>query len=421
VNIVRCADTSLISDNKANARPHTFQCASSKHFTVVLFYKRMIQAGGAERLLLKEYKYFKRMGYTVCILSYRIDPVMLFGEVVDVEDLVELGDRFPFSQIRLAQFMKKNPDAIYLCASGQIDIYLASLISGVGYSLHLHHPNFMILESDDKYSIFQRKAFEYLKRKSYEEEALTRTKKSLTVWERVVVNIKAPFQIGSIKRARHTLVVSEFARHEKQIMYGVDSHVLYGAIETEVLSRAAGSIPTDAQGGAPVLLCVARHDPNKRIDILIRAYQYFLERNPKAILLIGGTGPETSCLRALTERLGLMEGVRFLGFIPDEDIYDYYAAADLFISIDFADYRITMFESLAMGTPVLISDEAECDEVLLSSGYVYMTEPAPHAVAVAIEKALDASPILDQEQLNQLLMGYTWEHFSRKVAAILEA
>ena len=42
---------------------------------IILFYKCLIEPGGAERLLIEEYKSLKQMGYSVTVISQKISDI----------------------------------------------------------------------------------------------------------------------------------------------------------------------------------------------------------------------------------------------------------------------------------------------------------------------------------------------------------
>jgi len=47
--------------------------------------------------------------------------------------------------------------------------------------------------------------------------------------------------------------------------------------------------------------------------------------------LIAGTGRLEEPLRELAAALGVSDGVRFLGFVPDEELPELYSSVDLFV------------------------------------------------------------------------------------------
>jgi rhamnosyl/mannosyltransferase len=72
-----------------------------------------------------------------------------------------------------------------------------------------------------------------------------------------------------------------------------------------------------------IVFFVGRHAAYKGIDYLIEAEKYI---QSDCIILIGGRGPETERLKAMTHS----ERIRFIGRIPNEYLRCYYYASDIF-------------------------------------------------------------------------------------------
>lgn len=103
------------------------------------------------------------------------------------------------------------------------------------------------------------------------------------------------------------------------------------------------------------ILVVSRLDPRKGIDKAIRAFAELDRSN--AELVIGGTGRLESSLRELAENLGVSDRVRFLGFVPDEELPSLYSSADLFmLPSEYEGFGIVFMEAMACGTPVIGTD-----------------------------------------------------------------
>lgn len=387
---------------------------------IALFYKKLIEPGGAERLLIEEYKQFTRIGYKVDIVSFRIHPDALFGAEIRPGDKVELGGSWAASMLKLVAYMRRHPDALFLCASGHIDVYMASVIAGKEYSLHIHHPSYMSFNETDKYSIFQRRHFEPMLNSNFGASRFKKIKDGLTFRRKLFINVRAFMSIRSIRKSRTNFVLSEYCRKEKRILFGIESKVLCGALDEKVFAYKPRKDFREFEGYKHKLLTIARLDENKRIDELLRAHKLLLQQEPDSILLIGGRGPEMQKLTAFAEELGIEDKVRFLGFVPDDDLFDWYAMADAFVSIDWADYRITMYESLVMGTPVILSDESEYDPTLIESSWLTVTHPEPKATSEAMLKALRTPPKTSREELNGLLTNFTWNRYCRNIAEALD-
>jgi glycosyltransferase involved in cell wall biosynthesis len=117
--------------------------------------------------------------------------------------------------------------------------------------------------------------------------------------------------------------------------------------------------------GAPLLLAVQRLAPEKRVDILVEAMPSILRRHPAAVLVIGGTGRARPDLESLAHRLGVGDSVRFAGYVPDEELGVYYAAADVFVfHSTYETFGVVLGEAMAAGKPVVSVNTTAIPEVV---------------------------------------------------------
>jgi glycosyltransferase involved in cell wall biosynthesis len=100
-------------------------------------------------------------------------------------------------------------------------------------------------------------------------------------------------------------------------------------------------------------------DPRKRIDLLIQA---FLAANVDGELVIGGAGTDYARLKRLARQ---DRRIKFLGFIPEERLADFYNSLDLFVfPTKIEGYGLPMVEAFACKKPViLLRDAIVTDEI----------------------------------------------------------
>lgn len=387
--------------------------------SIVLFYKKLIKPGGAERLLLKEYQYFKSINYETRIVCFEYNESLEFNEHININDIISFNKGNSIENIlSLTNFMKKNRNSTYLCNSGYIDFYIASIFSNTSYSLHIHQPSFMSFNEKDKYSLFMKRAFNKLSNTNYGAKRFLNIKKKMSIKELIYLNLRSIISISAVKKAKDVFVLSDYAKLEKKEMYSIAAHNFTGALESDIFEYKINKIG-EYDEFKYKLISIARLDVNKRLDELIIGFSNFLKKEPSSILLIGGTGDEFNNLNDLIIELGIEKNVKLLGFVPDELLYDYYAWADLFVSIDWADFRITSYEAMAVGTKVLLSDETDPNTELLNSGYYYLTEPTSNEVEISIEKSLKNDDLLELNELKKLLKNYTWKNYFNKIEKVL--
>lgn len=113
-----------------------------------------------------------------------------------------------------------------------------------------------------------------------------------------------------------------------------------------------------------VVLALGRLATNKGYDLLIDGFSVLASRVPEARLrlALGGENLDPQeqgildGLKAKVADLGLTDRVDFSGFIPDEELPDYYRAADLFVlSSRYEPFGMTAIEAMASGTPTIVT------------------------------------------------------------------
>jgi len=95
----------------------------------------------------------------------------------------------------------------------------------------------------------------------------------------------------------------------------------------------------------------------KGVDILIKSIPIVKKSIPSVSIHIAGTGPQESELKNLVKRLNLEDHVKFLGFISDEEKYQYYNVCKLVVVPSRWDCQpTTLFDAAASGKPVIASN-----------------------------------------------------------------
>lgn len=114
-------------------------------------------------------------------------------------------------------------------------------------------------------------------------------------------------------------------------------------------------------GEAPTVISLRNFDPVYDIPNLLRAIALVLAQRPDARFVIVGRGPLEAELKALAQSLGIMDQVRFVGFVPNVELPDYLSAMDIYVSTSLSDAGIaaSTAEAMACGLPVVITDSGE--------------------------------------------------------------
>ncbi|WP_109118795.1 nucleotidyltransferase family protein [Azospirillum sp. TSO22-1] len=143
------------------------------------------------------------------------------------------------------------------------------------------------------------------------------------------------------------------------------------AVDTDaVRARAADALPETAADlfAKPVLLSVALLEWQKGYDVLIAAHAKLRAAGIDHTLAIAGDGSLANDLRALADRLGVADSVRFLGYLKNP--YPVMARArGLVLASRLEGFALVVAEALALGTPVVSTRVAGPDEILADGAY----------------------------------------------------
>lgn len=138
--------------------------------------------------------------------------------------------------------------------------------------------------------------------------------------------------------------------------------------------------------GYRVVTNIGRLTMQKNLPNLLHAAKEVIERAPKTIFLIVGSGEQYFELISLAADLGISDHVIFTGFQRGKRWRDAYAIADLFVMPSISEpFGLTALEAIGYGTPVLMSRQSGVAEVIRNSlkvNFWDISEMANQIVAV---------------------------------------
>jgi glycosyltransferase involved in cell wall biosynthesis len=131
-------------------------------------------------------------------------------------------------------------------------------------------------------------------------------------------------------------------------------------------------------GESPVVLTVARQEPYKRTDLLIRAVVELRSRAVPARLVVVGDGSGLAACRELAARLGAQDVVTFTGQAHEEMLGRWWASASVYATASLQEaFGIGLAEALVAGLPVVASGIAAHREVIRRAGSGTLAELCP--------------------------------------------
>lgn len=135
----------------------------------------------------------------------------------------------------------------------------------------------------------------------------------------------------------------------------------------------------------PYALFLSRINHKKGLDRLITAWKWV----PKLTLIIAGNDEEAYLpeLKALAQREGVADRVRFLGPVSDEHKWALYECAEMFVLPSYSEnFGNVVAEAMAMACPVVITPEVGLAELVEQVGAGIVSPGEPRVFAEAVTK-----------------------------------
>jgi phosphatidylinositol alpha-1,6-mannosyltransferase len=170
---------------------------------------------------------------------------------------------------------------------------------------------------------------------------------------RMIYPILTPV-IRAIWRSAETVVAK--CAGEAEMIRAVERKASISLVPNGVhldLFQPGESVP---DGGPLCLLCVARLIERKGQHHLIEAVRRLVGDGVDVTLDLVGTGDALAACQAQAQALGIGDRVRFLGYVPREEISTHYTNAHVFVLPSYNEgMSVATLEAMAAGLPVVVT------------------------------------------------------------------
>jgi len=175
-----------------------------------------------------------------------------------------------------------------------------------------------------------------------------------------------------VRDAAIVLTVSEWSRRDIVERTGCDPakvRLSLNGLHPKVLAGAPAGAGEMARAkfaeGRPYLFTIGAPLERKNTGRLLEAFGLARQRRPDLphLLVVSGLGKHIDRFRERAQRAGVLEHVRFLPYLSQDDLIALYAGASLSIYPSLIEgWGIPVCEALALGTPVLTSNTSAMPE-----------------------------------------------------------
>jgi len=120
----------------------------------------------------------------------------------------------------------------------------------------------------------------------------------------------------------------------------------------------------------PYILFVGAIEPKKNIELLIRAFYLCQKENMNfQLVIVGKRAWKFESIFNLVDKLKLHHKIKFLNFVPYEDLPALYSAAEVFVFPSrYEGFGLPPLEAMKCGTPVITSNMSSLPEIVGKNG-----------------------------------------------------
>ncbi len=196
-----------------------------------------------------------------------------------------------------------------------------------------------------------------------------------------------------------TRIISPGEKMKQQLRdYGVSGEieVIPNGVETSkfVAPAAVNTRRIRAKWGIEpgdrVLVYVGRLSMEKNLAFLIESLSDLIRERPGVKALMVGSGQKKAELTELVSSKGLTDRIMFTGYIPYDQIHEYYSISDVFVTASLSEvFPLTVIEALTSSVPVVAIDAVGTGDIITSGYNGLLTDLDPGALRQAVQTLLD--------------------------------
>lgn len=221
------------------------------------------------------------------------------------------------------------------------------------------------------------------------------------------------------------IVDSSAAKEEVSLAYGISKE----KIESIYIGGGEDFVPINRLNAEkfvgdrfgikiPFILDVARLQPHKNINNLIKAYNIFRSNYDASIMLVivGSPAFEYEETYELAKKSEFCKDIKFIDYADEEELSNLYSAAQIFTFPSLNEgFGLPVVESFASGTPVITSNTTSLPEI--AGGAAVLINPhEPESIASVMSRVLSDNELWNKKRSDGLERAkfFTWDKTASK-------
>lgn len=201
---------------------------------------------------------------------------------------------------------------------------------------------------------------------------------------------------------------SYFGKDQIQMTYGLDARVITHGLDPYRKSERREAIRQQwgLRQQDMAAITVNYLHPRKRIDLFLQAIGEARKYDRGINGIVVGDGPERERLQKLAP-----DGIRFTGFVPDSELFEYYQASDVYIHTGRLEtFGLSVIEAAGNGLPVVSVNEGGPTETVVDGRAGLLCEANVAALTKGILQLTDSTKrnAMGQSGYEYVRSKYSW-------------
>lgn len=239
----------------------------------------------------------------------------------------------------------------------------------------------------------------------------------------------------SVRKAKRIITISQASKDDIIKLYGIEPEkiaVIYPGIKQHVSLTPhiypMNELKTKYKIGDDFLLFVGTLQPRKNIVRVIEAFSQLKKQKTEnkeqdlQLIIVGRKGWQYEEILAAPEKYDVKDKVKFLDFVPDEDLTLFYQHAKVFVWPSlYEGFGLPILEAMQQGCPVITSNVSSLPEAG-GDAALYVDPQSVEEIAGAMGKVLTDKKLRDEmiAKGRKQVEKFSWEKAAQETLAVLQ-
>jgi len=231
----------------------------------------------------------------------------------------------------------------------------------------------------------------------------------------------------AIFESKKIITISEFSKKDLVKTLKVKPHKIVVTYEAPLEEQVGGveNVLEKYNITKPFVMYVGNAFPHKNLEMLVKSWQFFIEKYSKNYQLVL-VGKENYFYKRLKKEVknyndkNLSEAIKIIGFVPDNLLVGLYKKAELYVFPSlYEGFGVPPLEAMQYGVPVVSSNKS-CMPEILEDGANYFDPEKYQEIAKVIYKNLinqtERKKLKENSKI--ILKKYSWKKMAKETLKV---